>query len=308
LISERLLRVDHRPSELAPKLRRAAVVLPPVHIALCDRCEWWKHGVLRSPAGYLMPFFRNAGTGLYFEVHGDGRPLVFLHGGTVDFRANYAAFGWPERFLAQGFQIVGLDFRGHGQSDKPHDRGSYGTPNVAGDVISLLDHLHLDRVDLIAYSIGTAMALHMLQSVPARVGRVALVATGDGLVGLPPHEFSRILPALAVVADRSEYPQDLPKHVAAYWRFIEASGGDRRALKAFAEAAYPPLSVTEAQAITHPVLVISGENDHVLGRGSRLASALGNARYLEVAGADHFSLAADETVQDAVSDFLHSEH
>jgi pimeloyl-ACP methyl ester carboxylesterase len=173
-----------------------------------------------------MPFFQNAGTGLYFEVHGDGRPLVFLHGGTVDFRANYAAFGWPEKFLAQGFQVVGLDFRGHGQSDKPHDCGSYGTPNVAGDVISLLDHLHLDRVDLIAYSIGTAMALHVLHTVPARVGRVALVATGDGLVGLPPHEFSRILPALAVVADRSEYPRDLPEHVAAYWRFIEASGGE----------------------------------------------------------------------------------
>ena len=251
-----------------------------------------------------MPSFQNADIRLHFEVHGDGRPLVFLHGGTVSFRTNYAAFRWPEKFIARGFQVVGMDFRGHGQSDKPHDRGAYGTSVVAGDVVALLDHLRLTRVDLIAYSIGTAIGLHLLQNIPARLGRVALVATGDGLIGLPPHEFSRVLPALAVVADRSEYPRDLPKHAAAYWNFIEATGGDRAALKAFAEADYPPLSVADARAITHSVLVVSGDSDRVLGRGPRLAGALGNATYLEVAGADHFSLAADETVQEAVADFL----
>lgn len=251
-----------------------------------------------------MPSFHNAEISLHFEVCGDGRPLVFLHGGTVSFQANYAAFGWPEKFIDRGYQVIGLDFRGHGRSGKPHDARSYGTANVAADVTSLIDYLGLDRVDLVAYSIGTAVALHLMQTIPTRLGRVALVATGDGLIGLPPHEFSSVLPALAVVADRSEYPQDLPKHAAVYWNFIEATGGDRAALKAFAEAQYPPLSVAEAQSIEHPVLVVSGDNDKVLGRGQRLAGALGNAQYLEVAGADHFSLAADETVKEAVATFL----
>src|ERR1017187_7112109 len=100
------------------------------------------------------------------------------------------------------------------------------------------------------------------------------------------------------VAERAEHPKDLPTHVAAYWNFIEAMGGDRAALKAFAEGSYPPLSVVDVQSIKHPILVISG--DRVLGRGPRLASALANAQYLEVAGADHFALSADTTVQDAV--------
>ena len=152
-----------------------------------------------------MPSFQNAEISLHFEVCGDGRPLVFMHGGTVSFQANYAAFGWPEKFIARGFQVVGLDFRGHGKSDKPHDARSYGTANVAADVAALIDHLGLDRVDLVAYSIGTAIALHLMQTIPTRLDRVALVATGDGLIGLPPHEFSRVLPALAVVADRSEW-------------------------------------------------------------------------------------------------------
>jgi len=140
-----------------------------------------------------LPSFQNADIRLHFEVRGDGRPLVFLHGGAVSFQANYAAFGWPEKFIACGFQVVGLDFRGHGRSDKPHDARSYGTANLSADVTGLLNHLRLDRVDLVAYSIGTAIALHLLQTLPDRFDRVALVATGDGLIGLPPHEFNRVL-------------------------------------------------------------------------------------------------------------------
>jgi len=52
------------------------------------------------------------------------------------------------------------------------------------------------------------------------------------------------------------------------------------------------------------VLVVSGERDPVLGRAPRLAQALGRGRYLEVAGADHFALAADAGTQAAVAQFL----
>jgi pimeloyl-ACP methyl ester carboxylesterase len=92
-----------------------------------------------------------------------------------------------------------------------------------------------------------------------------------------------------------------------YWNFIAATGGDRVALKAFAEARHLPLSVAEAQRITHPVLVVSGENDLVLGRGPRLAGALGTAKYLEVVGADHFSLDADGWVRKAVASFVNAQ-
>jgi pimeloyl-ACP methyl ester carboxylesterase len=78
---------------------------------------------------------------LHFEVHGEGRPLVFLHGGTVDFRANYVAFGWLERHVARRLRVIGPDFRGHGTIDKPRDAASCGAANVAADVTALLDHL-----------------------------------------------------------------------------------------------------------------------------------------------------------------------
>ena len=139
---------------------------------------------------------------------------------------------------------------------------------------------------------------------PDRFDRAALVATGDGLIGHLPHTFARILPALTVVLDRTEYPRDLPKHLSAYWNFVAATAGDKQALRALAQASYAPLSTTEASAITIPTLVVSGQNDMVLGRGPRLAQALGHGEYLEVAGTDHFSLAVDASVKAAVAHFM----
>jgi pimeloyl-ACP methyl ester carboxylesterase len=251
-----------------------------------------------------VPHFTNEGLKLHYEVHGKGAPVLLLHGGTVSFERNFAMFGWIEALNARGMQVIGLDFRGHGKSDKPHEVAAYGTTNLAGDVLALLDHLKLRRVAIVGYSIGSAIALHLLHTHPGRFSKAALVATGDGLLGHLPHTFAVVLPFLAVALPRPVYPADLPSHVAAYWKFVTETGGDRQALAAFASARYPPLAAEEAAKIETPVLVVSGGHDLVLGRGPRVAKALAHGSYLEVAGADHFSLAADESVQVAIAEFL----
>lgn len=251
-----------------------------------------------------MPSVDNRGIQIHYEVHGSGHPVVLIHGGTVSFKHNYADFGWIEALNDHGLQVIGLDLRGHGKSDKPDEIESYGTSNLASDVVAVLDHLSLTCASLVAYSIGTAVALHLLKSFPERFDKVALIATGDGLIGYPPHTFNNMLPALLEVLDRTEYPKDLPKHLSTYWNFVAATNGDRQALRALAQANYAPLSTTEASAITIPTLVISGQCDRVLGQGPKLAQALGQARYVEIPDADHFSLAADPDVKAAVAHFM----
>jgi pimeloyl-ACP methyl ester carboxylesterase len=251
-----------------------------------------------------VPTVDNRGIQIHYEVHGSGHPVVLIHGGAVSFKHNYADFGWIESLNGGGLQVIGLDLRGHGKSGKPHDIDSYGTSNLASDVVAVLDQLSLKRASLVAYSIGTAVALHLLQSAPERFDRAALIATGDGLIGHPPHTFANILPALLEVLERTEYPKDLPKHLSTYWNFGAATGGDWQALRAVAQAIYAPLSRMDASAITIPTLVISGQNDLVLGQGSKLAQTLGQGRYVEVPGADHFSLAADPGVKAAVAHFM----
>jgi pimeloyl-ACP methyl ester carboxylesterase len=251
-----------------------------------------------------MPIVQNQGLRIHHEVHGSGPPVVLLHGATVSFQFNYANLGWIELLNAAGFQVVGIDFRGHGHSDKPHAVASYGTARLASDVFAVLDHLRIPRASLVAYSLGTAVAVHLMQASPGRIDRAALIATGDGLVGHPPHTFASVIPPLALVLGRAEYPRDLPRHLAAYWNFVAAAGGDTSALLALCQAEYPHVPEEEAGSISIPTLVVSGEHDKVLGRGPRLAGALGRGEYLEVEGADHFSLAADSQVKAAVAGFL----
>jgi pimeloyl-ACP methyl ester carboxylesterase len=251
-----------------------------------------------------VPTVDNRGIRIHYEVHGSGHPVVLIHGGTVSFKHNYADFGWIESLSGIGLQVIGLDLRGHGKSGKPHEVESYGSSNLASDVIAVLDRLSLKRASLVAYSIGTAVALHLLQSAPERFDRAALIATGDGLVGYPPYTFANILPTLLEVLSRTEYPKDLPKHLSTYWNFVAATNGDWQALRALAQASYAPLAMTDAAAITIPTLVVSGQADLVLGQGPKLAQALGQGRYVEVPGADHFSLAVDTGVQTAVAHFM----
>lgn len=251
-----------------------------------------------------MPLVQNNAIGIHYEVHGTGHPVVLLHGATVNFKANYGGFGWIKALNDAGFQVIGLDFRGHGHSDKPHESSAYGSAALASDVLAVLDHLGIAQAAVVGYSIGTVVALHLLQITPARFTKAVLLATGDGLIGLGPHTFARTMPALAPVLERNEYPKDLPKHLAMYWNFINATGGDRVALRALSLADYPALSAAEAAAITVPTLVISGENDLVLGQGPHLAAALAQGQYLQIAGADHFSLATDATVRAEVVRFL----
>lgn len=251
-----------------------------------------------------VPQFENGGFSLHYEVHGAGAPVLLLHGGAVSFAVNFGLVGWIERLTTNGFMVIGLDARGHGNSQGSRNPADYGQEVLAGDAIALLDHLGIERAALVGYSIGTTIALHLLHTHPDRFTSSALVATGDGIVGYPPLTFPAILPVLAETLRREEFPADLPPHIAMYWTFATEACGDREAVRAGASADYPPCSVEEAASIEIPVLVVSGSADLVLGQGPRLAEALPKGTYLEFPDRDHFMLAIDEQVQTSVAEFL----
>lgn len=251
-----------------------------------------------------MPRFVSNGHSLNYVVHGSGHPVILLHGLCISFAGNFAAWGWIECLSARGFQVVGLDFRGHGKSDKVHDVSAYGTSRLAADVITLLDHLAIDRASIVGYSLGSVIALRLLHAEPSRCGASALVATGDGLIGIPPYTINEVSPQMCEALRHTEFPANLPSHVAAYWTYATTVGGDREAALAAAEADYPDCSGEIAATIEVPVLVVSGECDPVLGRGPRLAKAIRRGRYVEIPGADHFMLANNEKVQTTIADFL----
>ncbi len=251
-----------------------------------------------------MPTFTHDGHAIHYEVHGSGAPVLLLHGICVSFAGNFAAWGWIERLTGRGLQVIGMDFRGHGKSAKSHDPKDYGLENLASDVLALLDHLKLAKASLVGYSMGSAVALRLLHTHPDRFNQSVLIATGDGLIGIAPYTLSEVCSALRPALERPEFPAELPSHIAAYWTFASKVGGDRLASLAAASAPMPATTASEAATIEVPVLVVSGQVDPVLGQGARLAATMPVGKYLEVAGADHFALAADAQAQSQVASFL----
>jgi len=252
-----------------------------------------------------VPTLDRDGTTIHYEVHGEGRPVVLVHGLCVTFRGNFGAYGWVPTLVEAGFQVVGMDCRGHGKSGKHYDPSAYGVGPSTADILAVVEHLRLDRPALVGYSLGSLYALHLAHAHPDAWSAIALCATGDGLVGGEP-SVDTVRRDLVDALDRDEEPSDLPPHIAIYWTFATKVSGDIRALRALARGSYPTVTREEAARVKAPTLVVGGEKDLVLGAGHELAASVPGARHLVVPGMDHFSLAIDPTAQRAIADFLRS--
>jgi len=100
----------------------------------------------------LQTFTTNDGVALSFsDSGGDGVPLVMLHG----FQQTKEAFRHQVSGLADSRRIITLDFRGHGESDKP--RRGYRISRFAMDVSGLLEHLQVPQVDALGWSMGASV-------------------------------------------------------------------------------------------------------------------------------------------------------
>jgi pimeloyl-ACP methyl ester carboxylesterase len=109
---------------------------------------------------------------LYYEVHGAGEPILFIHGG-----GGSVAGSWPSdyvRELSRDFRLVLADSRGHGRTADGTGPITYG--RLTFDVVRLLDHLGIDRAHIVGHSMGAITGLHLLVDFPDRVRTVTLLA------------------------------------------------------------------------------------------------------------------------------------
>jgi pimeloyl-ACP methyl ester carboxylesterase len=251
-----------------------------------------------------MTKFKQKNVSINYEVYGTGKPVILLHGAIVDFNYNFVKTGWVETLSKNGFQVIGIDFRGYGESDKSDDSNFYGTTNFSNDVINLINHLELENVCLIGYSMGTVIAFDLLYKNAEYFSKAVFIATGNGLIGIPPFIFGNILPSLAKVFSHESFPSHLPSHISTYWSFLNEIGLDRKSMIAFSLANYPHLTPEKAAEIDLPILIISGEKDLVLGQGLKVAETLPKGEYLEIKGANHFTLATEKETHMSTLNFL----
>ena len=114
-----------------------------------------------------MSFASNDGIRIHFEVEGNGPPLVLLHG-LSDSIESWYEFGYVER-LKDDYQLIMIDIRGHGLSDKPHDSVAYDLKLLASDVLVVLDKLHLPEAYCYGYSLGCRIGFGLAKHAPQRI-------------------------------------------------------------------------------------------------------------------------------------------
>ena len=99
-----------------------------------------------------MPHINNQGVRIHYQVEGEGPPLVLQHGG-IDSIESWYELGYVDA-LKTAYQLILIDARGHGTSDKPHDVHAYGLQWVADDIRTVLDEQHLPKAHFWGYSMG----------------------------------------------------------------------------------------------------------------------------------------------------------
>ena len=102
-----------------------------------------------------MPLLSCNSINLYYEIHGEGPPLLFIHGlgsSTKDWKAQLD-------FFAKTYKVIVLDLRGHGQSDKP--MGTYSISLFADDVACLITKLDIQSANVVGISLGGMIAMQL---------------------------------------------------------------------------------------------------------------------------------------------------
>lgn len=250
------------------------------------------------------------GVKLYYEVHGTGHPLILLHGGL----GATSMFGPNLPALAKGRQVIAVDLQGHGRTadiDRP-----ISPELMAGDVAALIEHLKLDRPDLMGYSLGGGVAFFTALRHPELVGKLVIVSTNFKRSGVYPEmlaqqaqvgpeamEMMKQTPMYQLYASIAPRPEDFPRLLG---KLGDAMKGDFDFSK-------------EVAGIKATTMIVAGDSDifppahaveffGLLGGGKRDGgwdgSGRPNARLAILPGLTHYTIFNAPALAAAVIPFL----
>jgi pimeloyl-ACP methyl ester carboxylesterase len=291
------------------------------------------------------------GTRIAFHDEGSGPAVILLHGFGVDGLGQFGEFervlpllekrqamfrevfgGAPplpdpplagRRGLVQALREAGArtilpDMRGFGASDKPSATAAYEGAAMARDVVALIDHLRLDAVDVIGFSMGATTAARLLILQPPQVKSAILAGIGDYLIEETELQFPKSWPVPESVprpittrvwaeegARILEEGEIVPGHLAsANLIAARVTGADPRVLAAVIRGAVAPTLAADAlRAIEAPVLILNGKTDAANAKIAGLLDAIPTARAATCDG-DHHSAPYEPSFQEAVVGFF----
>jgi len=230
----------------------------------------------------------------------DGPPVVLVHGFASSTADTWVHTAWVRMLEREGFRILGIDQRGHGISQKPHDAAGYTVRNLARDVEAVLDTFLVDEALYVGYSLGARVGWQVALDLADRVPRAVLGGVPDGIP----------LDRLDVDQVRRYADEGTPVSHPVTQNYIALAervpGNDLYALLALAEGMRDSRSIdpAPAHAPQQPVLFATGALDAVLDGSRRLAEAAPQATFFEILGRHHFNAPGAKAFRTAALEFL----
>jgi pimeloyl-ACP methyl ester carboxylesterase len=250
-----------------------------------------------------MAYFDSNGVQIYFEEHGQGEPVVLVHGFASRADHNWGAMNWFTT-LAAHYRVVALDCRGHGKSGKPHDSAAYGGETMGEDVIRLMDHLGIKRTLIMGYSMGGRIVTGLLMLHPERLRAAVLGGIGAATATAPSFNRKPIVDAL--LAENISTVKE--QRAREFRQFAEATGNDLKALAAVMASNREDFSAEQiaAQKIRVPVMIVIGTKDLLVGNPKLLHDSIPGSKLVMLEGHDHLSAPSDKHYKEAVLEFFKS--
>jgi pimeloyl-ACP methyl ester carboxylesterase len=227
------------------------------------------------------------------------KPILLIHGFASNHRMNWVGPRWVQTLTEAGRRVIAFDNRGHGQSEKLYAPADYHADLMTRDACNLLEHLEVQRADVMGYSMGARISAFLALAVPHSVRSLIIGGLGDRLVrdgGLP-----------EAIAEALEAPSldSLTDPTQRLFRgFAEQTKSDRVALAACVRGSRRSLTPEEAARLTQPTLVAVGDRDTLAGDPSKLVALLPRAEELSIPGRDHNLAVGDKAFKARVLEFL----
>ena len=246
-----------------------------------------------------MPSFHNGGVEIAYLDEGEGDPILLVHGFASTKNVNWVYPTWVSELKKNGRRVIAFDNRGHGDSGKLYDAGAYEIATMAGDITALMDHLNVERADVMGYSLGSRMTAVLARSQPERLRSAIFGGIGIGLIegGGPGENVAEALEANSL--------DEVTDPVGRTFRaFADQTRSDRRALAACLRGSRRLMTREEAAEIAVPVLIAVGTSDEIAGSAASLGKIIPGSQVLDIPKRDHMRAVGDKVYKPGVLDFL----
>jgi pimeloyl-ACP methyl ester carboxylesterase len=246
-----------------------------------------------------MPSFHNGAVEIAYLDEGEGDPILLVHGFASTKNVNWVYPTWVSELKKNGRRVIAFDNRGHGDSAKLYDVAAYDIGTMAGDISALMDHLNIERADVMGYSLGARMTAVLAQRQPERLRSAIFGGIGIGLIegGGPGENVAAALDAPSL--------EDVTDPVGRTFRaFADQTRSDRRALAACLRGSRLLMTRDDAASIAVPVLIAVGTSDEIAGSATALGKIIPGAEVLDIPNRDHMRAVGDKVYKTGVLEFL----